>query len=155
MRFVVVQSLLLAALLISFAWRVGRVLVAAPPIVADLGKIIATCGAVLAVSAVLSLKSATRLSPEPSAAELVDRGIYRYLRHPMYSAAILVAMGLILIQPRLPVVVTGGAVILFYLVKTRYEETLLVQRYPEYAAYRARTLGVLFTTSRQERTRRR
>lgn len=68
-------------------------------------------------------------------AQLVRHGPYRWVRHPMY-------LGLLLVT--LPLVVTAFSVwrlafwlILFVdlLVKLRYEEGLLVQKFPLYATY--------------------
>ena len=53
------------------------------------------------------------------------------------------AVGVSLIVPTLPVIGAAMALILFYLVKSRYEEKLLLARYPEYREYRTRTRGVL------------
>jgi len=47
--------------------------------------------------------------------------------------------------PRLTVVVAALAVIIFYVIKARYEDRLLLAHFPGYEAYRKRTLGVLMT----------
>jgi protein-S-isoprenylcysteine O-methyltransferase Ste14 len=68
-------------------------------------------------------------------AQLVRRGPYRWVRHPMY-------LGLLLVT--LPVVVAAFSVwrlafwltlLVDLLVKLRYEEGLLVQKFPLYARY--------------------
>ena len=66
-------------------------------------------------------------------------GIYARARHPIYGGAILLAAGwsLLFATP------LGGALTLvllaFFELKARREEHWLVERYPEYEAYRART----------------
>jgi protein-S-isoprenylcysteine O-methyltransferase Ste14 len=106
-------------------------------------------GLVFAAAAFVSLRRAVKLSPYPRPdARLVENGIYRYLRHPMYSSAVVCSIGLVLVVPRFTVLAAAVGVTVFYLVKARYEESVLLAHYPGYAHYRARTLGVLFTRGR-------
>ncbi len=70
---------------------------------------------------------------------LVQRGPYAYIRHPMYSAVILVATALVLdhvtwLRLAILALLVGDLV-----VKMRYEEGLLRARFPEYEAYSRRT----------------
>jgi len=147
--FIIVQTLLLVALAAAFLLRADPLLIVAPSWIRVLGYVLAGGGLLLALAAGASLRSATGLSPEPRSPAIVRRGVYRYLRHPMYTSAIAVASGLIVIQPRLSVAIAGFAVIGFYLIKVRYEERLLMKRYPDYASYRAETFGVLLTKPRK------
>jgi len=141
---VVVQLILLGALGVSVLWPAGPALFDHGPRVAVAGRVLLWAGLLLAVSAFVSLGRAVKLSPNPRAgARLVESGIYRYLRHPMYTSAVVCSFGLALIVPRVTVLCAAIAVIVFYLVKARFEESLLLAHYPGYARYRARTLGVL------------
>lgn len=76
--------------------------------------------------------------PRPSAI-LVDRGAYRYVRHPIYSGLVLAALGWSLATSAplalVPTVLLG----LLFEAKSRREEAWLLERLPGYAAYRART----------------
>lgn len=72
-------------------------------------------------------------------ARLVTHGIYRHCRHPMYLALLVAAPAPLLVDPR-------GWRFLAYLAlatalhfKANREERGLLARFPEYAAYRART----------------
>lgn len=151
MYFVILQTVLLAILAAMFYWHVGPGPIELPVYVGFLGKALAVGGLLLVGGAAVSLGSATRVAPEPGAPTLIKRGVYRYLRHPMYTSVIAATIGLILMQPRLSVAIAGMAVIVFYLFKTRYEERLLLNRYPDYAAYRAKTFGVVLTKPRKDR----
>lgn len=81
-----------------------------------------------------------RATPEPApGARLVAHGPYRWIRHPMYAATLLVAGGWLgghYTGFRLALA-AGLAVVL--LVKLRYEERLLMPRLPGYPAYASRT----------------
>jgi protein-S-isoprenylcysteine O-methyltransferase Ste14 len=70
---------------------------------------------------------------------MVHSGPYARIRHPMYTALILVAAALVFDQltwPRLAILaLLAGDLV----VKLRYEEGLLLGHFPEYAAYSQRT----------------
>jgi protein-S-isoprenylcysteine O-methyltransferase Ste14 len=78
--------------------------------------------------------------PEPLAgARLVVTGPYAYVRHPMYLAVLLFGLGFLAGWrggPHLAAFVLLCAVLH---VKSRREEALLAQRFPEYADYARRT----------------
>lgn len=76
--------------------------------------------------------------PDPSA-RMVDVGIYSRVRHPVYAGVILGSFGLALFSGSLSTLAVAAALSLFYYLKSRYEETLLVRAFPGYAAYRVRT----------------
>ncbi len=80
------------------------------------------------------------IRPEPRAgARLIQGGPYRRMRHPMYSALLLVMGGVALASPD-PARATAWLGLLLVLHgKSELEERLLLARWPEYAAYRART----------------
>src|SRR6266496_1010988 len=107
--------------------------------VAVLGLLIAVVGAVLVVSGVLSLGRSFTPLPRPRArTRLRQGGIFRLVRHPVYGGTILLALGWSLADAPLGLVPTALLAVLFDL-KARREETWLIERFPEYAAYRART----------------
>lgn len=99
---------------------------------------------VLSVAAVLlsfsGLRRSLTASPIPkSDGQLVTNGLYRFVRHPIYSAILLAAMGVLLdagYWPQLPI-----ALMLYLLLnqKANFEEELLLQRYPDYAKYQRAT----------------
>jgi protein-S-isoprenylcysteine O-methyltransferase Ste14 len=64
-------------------------------------------------------------------------GAYRLVRHPIYGGLILIALGWSLVSSALTLVVTV-ALMLVLEMKSRLEESMLAQRFPEYDAYRQR-----------------
>ena len=102
-------------------------------------------GVVLLVVALQAIGKSIQIAPAPRVdATLVTHGVYRVLRHPIYSAIVLVLAGLVLRGATVAATVLAALSVSFLLVKARYEETLLSAHYPEYEAYRKRTRGVLF-----------
>jgi protein-S-isoprenylcysteine O-methyltransferase Ste14 len=76
--------------------------------------------------------------------ELVERGPYRFVRHPIYTGLILMFLGTALLLGRAQAL---GACVLFFALhvwKFRKEEALLLQRFPvAFAAYKARTKALV------------
>lgn len=80
------------------------------------------------------------LRPEVRAdAELITGGPYRRIRHPMYTALLLVAAGLIAIDPALWRLALLAALFAVLNTKAAREETLLAERFAAYAGYQQRT----------------
>jgi protein-S-isoprenylcysteine O-methyltransferase Ste14 len=104
-----------------------------------LGLLIAVAGALLVVLGVLSLGSSFTPLPRPrSRTRLRQSGIFRLVRHPVYGGAILIGLGWSLADAPLGLIPTALLAVLFDL-KARREEVWLIERFPQYAAYRART----------------
>ena len=106
-------------------------------------------GALLAAGGLLFLASAFRLGkhltplPEPTpGARLITGGVYARVRHPMYSALLLLAAGNALILGRTPLVLLLVVPLwAFFDRKAAREEAWLRQRFGKaaYAAYARRT----------------
>jgi protein-S-isoprenylcysteine O-methyltransferase Ste14 len=81
-----------------------------------------------------------KATPEPAdRGGLMTDGIYSFIRHPFYTATPTMFLGFALLAHR-----PWGLVILPFVVgllywKSTHEEDLLEAKFPEYAAYRART----------------
>jgi protein-S-isoprenylcysteine O-methyltransferase Ste14 len=81
--------------------------------------------------------------------ELVDRGVYAYVRHPIYLGLLLEFAALVLLKPRQTVVM---AVVLgcgWVLVQAWLEEVDLVQRMPAYREYMRRVPRFLPSLARK------
>jgi protein-S-isoprenylcysteine O-methyltransferase Ste14 len=107
---------------------------------------VALCGLglLLMAFAFISLRRVIQIAPEPrSSGHLVTSGVYRWLRHPIYTGMLIIIVGLFIRRPTLVLAIASVVVIAFLLAKTRFEEELLVVKYPEYADYRRRTWGII------------
>jgi protein-S-isoprenylcysteine O-methyltransferase Ste14 len=75
-------------------WRVMEL----PPLVSVLGGILYVCGVTLAFTSQLTLGRSWRIGVDPSErTELVERGAFRVVRNPIFSALQLTAMSLALL----------------------------------------------------------
>lgn len=114
-----------------------------------IGYTIFALGAVVITQGTIAIRPALTVLPEPkSGAPLITAGIYRYIRHPMYAALILMGLGLTLARDSS---ITAVETILLYFLLTakyRYEDHLLRQRWPEAKIYQARVGALIPKTLR-------
>jgi protein-S-isoprenylcysteine O-methyltransferase Ste14 len=102
------------------------------------GALIAICGVVVVTSAARALGSSLTPFPRPAeGAELVERGPYGVVRHPIYSGALLCVAGVSFALSWWALVGTAALAVVWGL-KARVEERFLEQRYHGYAEYRRR-----------------
>ena len=94
----------------------------------------------LALAAVALLRArSTTVFPRPrEAASVAQTGVYRRVRHPVYGAVLLMAVGASLAESPLGLIPTALLAALFDL-KARVEEAWLEERLPTYARYRQST----------------
>lgn len=106
-----------------------------------LGLLLLTGGLALGTSGVRDLGRANLTAlPRPRAeGTLVEAGVYRHLRHPLYAAVMLVGLGWALAAASVPAMVAASALVGWLDLKSRREEAWLLARFPGYAAYRDRT----------------
>lgn len=104
------------------------------------GGVLILLGLVLAGRAMVDLDGSLSPLPKPvESATLVERGVYGTVRHPIYAALILIAIGwsLATLSPLALALTALLAVVLD--LKSRREEVWLRERFPGYPAYATRT----------------
>jgi protein-S-isoprenylcysteine O-methyltransferase Ste14 len=138
-----------AILLVALAGGLGQqgrdVSFGSSPLV-PVGWLLLVAGLALIVSGVAALRGAASFAvvPRPSAGgQLVESGPYRIVRHPVYAGLILTSLGSAAI--RVTPLALLACVILFTVLdlKRRREEAWLVERFPDYPAYRRRTRALV------------
>ena len=83
-----------------------------------------------------------QLSPFPSPrknSSLIDFGIFRYSRHPIYFGILLSYLSLSILFEDVYKLVLTAVLYLFFCWKSTFEENLLVARFPKYKIYRKKT----------------
>jgi protein-S-isoprenylcysteine O-methyltransferase Ste14 len=103
------------------------------------GLITAAFGVALLLVAAISLGASLTVLPKPPArGNLVQTGVYGAVRHPVYGAVLLIALGWSLVESPLGLIPTALLAVVFDL-KARLEEAWLQERYPAYGRYRDET----------------
>jgi protein-S-isoprenylcysteine O-methyltransferase Ste14 len=97
-------------------------------------------GIVLMVAAATALGRGLTAAPLPNShAELRTGGLYRFVRHPIYTGLLLFAAARTLTSGSVWTASACMALVVLINAKARWEERHLAKRFPGYAAYAART----------------
>ncbi len=104
------------------------------------------CGAATLLGLAAMVVGATGLgrgltaTPLPNThARLRTGGLYRYVRHPIYSGLMLMMASITVVAGSALRLLVLGALVVLLNVKARWEETRLVERFEGYADYAAQT----------------
>ena len=136
---VLVQAVLLVACLLPVGPVLG--LIVAPAV----GWALIVVAALIGGLAVLALGRDLRITPIPAAnARLHRNGIYAFIRHPMYLALVLGAVGVTLVSGRwLAILATVGLIAVLCL-KAHIEDVILQRRFGwEFALYASRVPAIV------------
>ncbi len=109
-----------------------------------LGAAAALVGLVAALRAFLNLGSSLTPLPDPKpGAPLVTTGVYGQVRHPLYRAVLIAALGVALALGSFLHLVLLLALVGVLGGKARREERQLLLQHPDYASYRASTAAIV------------
>lgn len=134
---VAVQFALLAAVLLLPRRPVTGVSLA-------LGVALALLGLVVVTLAFIRLGTALTPTPVPRAeAGLRTTGIYRLVRHPIYSGILLIAAGIVIAAGTWWTVGWFAVLTVFFIIKSRWEDRLLLIAYGQEWTQWARRTGAL------------
>ena len=96
-------------------------------------------GTAIALMAAFHLgKNLTPLPRPKENAELIQGGLYGFVRHPIYFGVIVLSLGWGLIQQSTLVWLYVVIIVIFFDIKSRKEEQWLVERFSDYADYQGR-----------------
>ncbi|HUK63708.1 MAG TPA: isoprenylcysteine carboxylmethyltransferase family protein, partial [Dongiaceae bacterium] len=79
----------------------------------------------------------------PTEGGLVTKGPYRWLRHPIYASFIWFVWTAVIDHPGMIHAALAAVATAATAVRIVAEERLVVERYPEYAAYKSRTKRII------------
>lgn len=102
-------------------------------------------GLILIAWALLTLsKSKIRATPDvATGAKLIKKGPYKFIRHPMYSSALIACFGLLLTNVYSITIFLYTLLIIVLILKIIYEENLLNKAFPEYKNYSKKTKKII------------
>lgn len=109
-----------------------------------IGLLLIASGAVLGLAAGRRLGRALTPTPVPiSGAGLRTDGVYGYVRHPIYSAVLLGVLGFVVAVGSWWSAAWGALILVFFWVKSRWEDTLLHEAYGDEWQRWSATTGAL------------
>jgi protein-S-isoprenylcysteine O-methyltransferase Ste14 len=101
---------------------------------------IAVMGILVIIVAILQLNKNLTPFPTPKEnGELIESGLYQYVRHPIYSGIILTSLGVGFYDGNVWKISIGIALWILFFFKSRYEESQLIRKFSKYLAYQKRT----------------
>jgi protein-S-isoprenylcysteine O-methyltransferase Ste14 len=127
-------------LFVLFFLNLHLYVVSVPTWLVYIGLATLVIGILVVLFGILNLND--NLSPFPSPkknSELIQNGIYKYIRHPIYSGILIAMTGYSVYAGALEkIAITLAMGVVFYF-KSAYEEKLLLKRYASYAHYQKLT----------------
>lgn len=108
-----------------------------PSVIKYVGVIISILGFLVIVIAILQLNK--NLTPFPTPKEngvLINTGLYKYVRHPIYSGIFLAAIGIAFYTGSYWQLAISFILLILFYYKSKYEESLLTEKYKEYENYK-------------------
>jgi protein-S-isoprenylcysteine O-methyltransferase Ste14 len=114
----------------------------------SIGLIIATFGFLLAKLAFKPISFSQFLGiKKEDKPELITKGIYARMRHPLYTALILGLIGFVIFNPTYTHLVHAFSILFYLLIGIHYEERRLIARFGEKYEQYMRDTPMLFPTS--------
>jgi protein-S-isoprenylcysteine O-methyltransferase Ste14 len=110
----------------------------------SIGTVLFGLGVVVMIAGVRGLGDAATVNPVPrSEAKLVEDGIYKYVRHPIYTGLLTLTLGLCISSGIVSKFVFWILLAGLLAYKIRWEETLLLAKFSGYAKYQKRVPAIL------------
>jgi protein-S-isoprenylcysteine O-methyltransferase Ste14 len=111
-----------------------------PPVVAVVCTALAVVGVAIMVVGASALGRGLTATPLPNEhAQLRTGGLYRFVRHPIYTGLLLTMASFTVASGSVFRLLVLGVLVLLLTMKARWEERRLARRFEGYAAYAART----------------
>lgn len=104
------------------------------------GAVISIMGFLIIIIAIIQLNK--NLTPFPTPIDkgnLIKTGLYKYIRHPIYTGIFLATIGLGFFNNSLWQICIAVTLLILFYFKSSYEESLLIEKYEEYKKYKETT----------------
>jgi protein-S-isoprenylcysteine O-methyltransferase Ste14 len=104
------------------------------------GLVLSILGFLVIIIAILQLNK--NLTPFPTPKEsgtLIQNGLYKFARHPIYSGIILASIFFGIFSESLWKIMIGFAFFILFYFKSKYEESMLEKQYKDYKTYKLKT----------------
>lgn len=127
-------------LFVAYLFRFPTIDFAVPVWLQWVGLIFAIAGVNISVISLLALNRSLSPFPTPKEnAELIQTGIYKYVRHPIYTGILFFTFGFSLFSENTFRLIIFVSLLILFKFKAQYEETLLQKKYSNYGEYTKKT----------------
>jgi len=134
--FVSIQLILFTA----YLFRIPELDVTIPSWLQYTGLLLAALGVILAPASVIALRNSLSVFPTPKdSAELIQSGIYKYIRHPIYTGILLFTFGFSIFSMSGFRSLIFLSLLILFKFKATYEEKLLQSKFVDYDQYKTTT----------------
>ncbi|MEO8961963.1 MAG: isoprenylcysteine carboxylmethyltransferase family protein [Ginsengibacter sp.] len=127
-------------LFVAYLFRIVKIDFAVPYSLQLAGIIFSVAGIIISFAALFALNR--NLSPFPTpkpSAELIQSGIYKYIRHPIYSGILFFTYGYSLYSENTLRLLIFFLLLILFRFKAAYEENLLQVKFSDYSTYKKTT----------------
>ena len=108
--------------------------------VKNTGLILVILGSILLIISVITLNKNLSPFPAPKAnGELIEKGPYKYVRHPIYTSVLCCLLGYAFYTNSIYKISVTLLVFVLFLIKYKYEEARLLNTFKDYTNYKKRT----------------
>jgi protein-S-isoprenylcysteine O-methyltransferase Ste14 len=134
---VTIQFVLLAVIFFIPVGEPNRLI---PQFVLGVGSFIVWPGLGIVLISIFKLGQSLTASPIPKKdSELKTDGLYKWMRHPIYTGLMLTTLGISLEAGSTSKLFFAASLMVLFDYKAKWEETFLLKRYPEYRQYMSKT----------------
>ncbi len=124
-------------LLIAYLFNINILHFKPLKFVSVLGLILFVLGIIISIIAILQLRKSLSPFPSPrSNTQLITEGLYKYIRHPIYSGIILITFGFSLYEASFYKIMISILLYTLLHFKSLYEEKKLTIKFHDYKDYR-------------------
>ncbi|MEO9021205.1 MAG: isoprenylcysteine carboxylmethyltransferase family protein [Ginsengibacter sp.] len=127
-------------LFVIYLFRFPKIDFTVPHWLQWIGIIFSVAGIIISLASVLTLNK--NLSPFPTpkqSAELIQSGIYKYIRHPIYSGILFFTLGFSVYSENTLRLFIFFTLLILFRFKAAYEEKLLQDKFSNYTDYKKTT----------------
>jgi len=144
---VVLQGLLLLAFILLPIYRLPELKIESSLLINIswcISALLGSGGLIFIIKGFLDLgKNLTPLPYPKEDGELVQTGVYKIVRHPLYSGIILMALAWTIFQLSCSHLIATVVLLVFFDIKANQEEIWLNEKYPNYSEYRQQVKKLL------------
>lgn len=127
-------------LFVVYLFRFSKIDLTIPMRLQLTGLIFSIFGIIISLASIFALNKNLSVFPTPKQnSELIQSGIYKYIRHPIYSGILFFTFGFSIYSENTLRLLIFFTLFILFRFKAAYEERLLQDKFSNYVAYKKKT----------------